>query len=121
MKRSEIIDYIKAFGAKLGIGSLATYDTLPVTGDLEDNDIPAWGNVLAATGGTLPIPVTVTAGDSQPLTIPYTGITNPFAIFRLPDGTRYAGATDQDDGSNIIVTGDGGSTFADTFVVIVKV
>jgi hypothetical protein len=45
MKRSEIIDYIKSHTPKFEFGNLATYETLPVSGDLADTDIPAWGNV----------------------------------------------------------------------------
>jgi hypothetical protein len=45
MNRSEIIDYIKAFGSKFLFGSLANYETIPTTADLEDADIPAWKNI----------------------------------------------------------------------------
>lgn len=65
---------------------------------------------------------TVTAGDSQPLTIAHTDMIWPSVLYRNSDGSRYGGATDTDTGTDIVVTGDadGGGGFADSFVVIVK-
>jgi hypothetical protein len=78
--------------------------------------------VLKGSGGAsvTPIEHDVTAGDSQPVTIPYTAWVWPTVLFRDSSGNKYGGALDQDTGTSIIVTGDGGTTFADSFKIIVK-
>lgn len=68
MKRSEIIDYIKAgIAGILGIGTLMTYDNLPDSTTLNPNDIPAWGNIT-------------TLGLSAPIELPYDGTSAPITL-----------------------------------------
>lgn len=93
-----------------------------ITADLVSRDVPSWANVLAIIPVPTPIVVDVTAGDSQPLVIPHPDFTWPSVMYRNADGSRYGGATDSDDGSNLTITGDADDTgaFADSFTVIVK-
>ena len=70
----------------------------------------------------IPIVYTITAGDTQPRVIAHPFFTWPTVLFKTPSGDVYGGATYNDDGTNITVTGDadGSGGFADTFKVIVK-
>lgn len=80
-------------------------------------DLPYW-----FLGSGAEIQRNVTAGDPQPLTISHPGMTWPTVLYRKVDGSRYGGATDSDNGTSIIVTGDAdsGGNFNDSFTVIVK-
>lgn len=81
-------------------------------------DLPYW----FAGNFALPITRNVTAGDSQPLTIPHPGMVWPQVFYRTLSGDEYGGAHSNDNGTNIVVTGDAdmSGNFADTFIVIVK-
>ena len=87
------------------------------------NDLPYWFTTSGATPPIPPIVRNITGGVTTiPQTIVHTGMTWPSVIFRDGSGNEYAGATSQDNGTSIIVTGDddGSGKFADSFVVVVK-
>ena len=80
----------------------------------DNTALPIAPIITAVIGGVTHYPLTVNYGAS--------GMSYPSVIYRNPDGSRYTGATDTDDGANIIVTGSSadGITFADTFNFIIK-
>lgn len=86
-------------------------------------DLPYW---FTTAGSVPPVPDivrSITGGVTTiPQTITHTGTTWPTVIFRDGAGNVYSGATSQDTGTDIVVTGDDDGTgkFADSFVVIVK-
>lgn len=110
-------------GVKIQSAQRVSYDVRYALSDLDDDDhitkniLESFFPIPAA-----PIVASVVAGDTQPLTIAHTGMTWPNVIYRNADGSRYGGATDTDDGTNIIITGDadGSGNFADSFTVIIK-
>lgn len=58
----------------------------------------------------------------NPITVPYISAIAPILVFRKPDGSNYSGAvTNTDTGTSIILTGDGGATFQDTFNFIILI
>lgn len=87
------------------------------------NDLPYW---FETAGSTPPVPTitrNITGGVTTiPQTIAHAGMVWPTVIFRDGSGNIYGGATSQDNGTSIIVTGDddGSGNFADTFIVVVK-
>ena len=118
-----VSDYIRAklVTGKIMVGSKARYEQSYSLIDFADDDLINKRALLGISVLPIPIEADITAGDSQPVTIPYSGLMVwPTVIYRNADGSVYSGATSTDDGSNIIVTGDGGATFADSFKVIVK-
>lgn len=80
MKRSEIIDYIKSFADKLVFGSLASYEEVPTTSDLVNEDIPAWQNINELIGNILldPVLYNINAEDPNPVTIDYASLYSQF-------------------------------------------
>lgn len=75
--RIEFIDKIKSTLAKFGFESLATYESVPVTADLVDGDIPSWKNVNDIIGSSLPGPVVINipANSQTPIVIDFTNST----------------------------------------------
>lgn len=93
----KIIDYIKAHSAKLTLGTLASYETIPTTADLVNEDIPSWKNVNDITGAIPPAPLE--------LDVINAGTTIPYFLdtFLYPDFTQYAEiVTKTKDGDNYI-------------------
>lgn len=87
------------------------------------NDLPYWFTTAGAVPPVPDIVQSITGGVTTiPQTIAHTGMTWPTVIFRDGSGNVYSGATSQDTGTDIVVTGDtgDGTTFADSFVVIIK-
>lgn len=117
--KGAVLDYITSKLARIGITTRLSYKTRYELADLSDDDLVT-KYLLGTLVPNTPIITNVTAGDPQPLTIPYAPLISPNVIYRNPDGSRYGGSTDTDNGTDIVVTGDGGSTFADTFTVIVQ-
>lgn len=112
--------------------TLSLYDCLNTTIGLDptNNTIdPNFQNpniIIDITGGTFAPPVItqIIGGVTlNPITVPYTGFTNPTLIYRNADGSNYNGAVNNvDTGSAIILTGDSndGVTFADSFEFVIK-
>lgn len=112
----------KLTGGKIGHESKSTYVTAYSLIDFDDDDLI---NKRALSGLAVlptPIQVDITAGDSQPVTIPHPDMIWPSVLYRNADGSEYGGGHDSDDGADIIITGDAqdDGTFADSFTVIVK-
>lgn len=81
--------------------------------------------IEVTTGGFAPPIITQIIGGVtlDPITVPYTGFTNPTLIFRNADGSNYNGAVNNiDTGTSIILSGDSGDgvTFADSFEFVIK-
>lgn len=101
------------------------YTDAPSLTDLPDQGLVTKNMLLSQySPGGAQVEYDVVAG-TTPIsqTIPYTDITNPTVLFRLPDGTNYTGYLGyQDTGTDIVLTspdmGDG--TSADTYTVIIK-
>ena len=68
-----------------------------------------------------PVITRVTAGNLQPFHIINTNWKVSSVLYRNADGTIYGGATSQDTGTEILITGDddGSGNFIDTFDVII--
>lgn len=84
-------------------------------------DLPYW----FAGSFALPITSNITANVTTiPKVVAHHGMVWPDVIYRTASGDKYGGALDNDDGSNITITGDESSsvpgTFADTFIAIIK-
>lgn len=61
-------DEIKGLTGSVLIRNLLLYSAIPVTGDLADEDIPAWVNVLSAINATVPTPYIVAISIGTQLT-----------------------------------------------------
>lgn len=124
-KRTEIIDTIdSSTAADIAVVKKMDYGVSRGAAAYGDTEVPDMGAVreavITAVFGN--IIADVTAGDPQPLTINYGTLQWPNVIYRNADGSRYGGATDLDNGTEVVITGDAdvSGNFADSFVVIVK-
>lgn len=79
MNAIEILEVIQAITPqdKILLLSMLSYDTTPVTGDLVDNDIPAWKNVNELVGNVAPIPFVynLPAGSQTPIILNFNNST----------------------------------------------
>src|SRR5690348_14184993 len=111
-----LADWISSVLPRVSIGKIFGYAHRYELGDLEDDDLVTKYLLVNSIPSGIPDPIThaVIAGDAQPVTIPYAPFVSPNVKYRNADGSRYSGATDTDDGTNIIVTGDadGSGNFA---------
>lgn len=103
MKRSEIIDYIKSYASKFTFGCQASYETLPDSTDLVDEDIPAWRNVTDAIDASSGVTEQVFI-DTQPKLYTYTGDKSfPETYFSIANNTKpWYPDFDYDPGTKIV-------------------